>query len=104
MTASEIEDPELARYLNRSYWEQKQQHEKENSTVKEGTPTKLETNKLTDSSQLYPSAPVTAAAPLSPNNNAMKTTEVYFRIFYLFKTFLICFLLIRSIRTERQMK
>lgn len=81
MTASEIEDPELARYLNRSYWEQKQQHEKENNTVKEGTPTKLETNKLTDSSQLYPSAPVTAAAPLSPNNNAMKTTEVYFTLF-----------------------
>ena len=71
MTAAEIEDPELARYLNRSYWEQKQQ-EKE-SREKDTEPS------------IYPSAPVTAAAPLSPSNNGMKTVEVclfFLLIFY----------------------
>lgn len=63
MTASEIEDPELARYLNRSYWEQKQQ-EKENR------------EKDTEVQTIYPSAPVTASVPLSPSNSGMKTVEV----------------------------
>lgn len=62
MTASEIEDPELARYLNRSYWEQKQQ-EKDSREKDVEVP-------------IYPSAPVTAVGPLSPTNNGMKTVEV----------------------------
>nr|CAG4649297.1 EOG090X05AE [Scapholeberis mucronata] len=64
VTASEIDDPELARYLNRSYWEQKQQ-EKEFSREKE------------PEVPIYPSAPVTTAAPMSPSNSGMKTVERY---------------------------
>lgn len=63
VTASEIEDPELARYLNRSYWEQKQQ-EKDSREKDVEVP-------------IYPSAPVTAVGPLSPTNNGMKTVERY---------------------------
>nr|CAG4636976.1 EOG090X05AE [Ceriodaphnia reticulata] len=63
VTAAEIEDPELARYLNRSYWEQKQQ---EKDSREKDTETSI-----------YPSAPVTAAVPLSPSNNGMKTVERY---------------------------
>nr|CAG4646226.1 EOG090X05AE [Macrothrix elegans] len=67
VTASDIEDPELARYLNRSYWEQKQQQEKET----------YHREKDQDSS-LYPSAPVTIASTnLSPSNSGSKTTEKY---------------------------
>ena len=62
MTASEIEDPELARYLNRSYWEQKQQ-EKDSRDKESELP-------------IYPSAPVTAAGPMSPTNNGIKVAEV----------------------------
>nr|CAG4647016.1 EOG090X05AE [Megafenestra aurita] len=64
VTASEIEDPELARYLNRSYWEQKQQE-------------KDSRDKDTEVPTIYPSAPVTAAGPMSPTNSAMKTVERY---------------------------
>ena len=70
MTASEIEDPELARYLNRSYWEQKQQEDhrdKENHRDKED-------DKVT-AAIVYPSAPTTSVSSLS---NTLKTTEVNF--------------------------
>ena len=67
--ASEIEDPELARYLNRSYWEQKQQ-DKENK--RENVRDKEE--KINDSMP-HPSAPVTSMVPSSPNN-VSKATEV----------------------------
>nr|CAG4641661.1 EOG090X05AE [Eurycercus lamellatus] len=70
VTASEIDDPELARYLNRSYWEQKQQQEKESNNQRDR---KAEAN---DSPVLQPSAPVTASVILSPSNNS-KTTEKY---------------------------
>lgn len=62
MTATEIEDPELARYLNRSYWEQKQQ-EKDSREKDVEVP-------------IYPSAPITATGSMSPTNNGMKTVEV----------------------------
>lgn len=63
VTASEIDDPELARYLNRSYWEQKQQQEKDS-------------REKDSEASIYPSAPVTAV-PLSPSNSGgTKTVEV----------------------------
>nr|CAG4643178.1 EOG090X05AE [Ilyocryptus agilis] len=70
VTATDIEDPELARYLNRSYWEQKQ-HEKENSHKEK----EVEISKANISST-YPSAPATATVALSPNNSN-KTNEKY---------------------------
>ena len=91
MTAAEIEDPELARYLNRSYWEQKQQ-EKE-SREKDTEPS------------IYPSAPVTAAAPLSPSNNGMKTVEVcpFFFLSFIFQL-MNCFFCNRNTKMARRMK
>lgn len=67
VTAAEIEDPELARYLNRSYWEQKQMPEKESTA-----PTLAKMN----SNDLYPSAPATTVTNivLSPGKT---TSEKY---------------------------
>jgi len=76
VTASEIDDPELARYLNRSYWEQKQQ-EKDDYRDKENQREK-EMDKISGGlggGVLYPSAPITSASPLS-NSNTLKTSEV----------------------------
>lgn len=91
MTASEIEDPELARYLNRSYWEQKQQE-------------KDSRDKDTDVPTIYPSAPVTAAGPMSPTNSAMKTVEVIAYLIHLFTRLNYWHVTSRDIRTARPMK
>ena len=68
--SAEIDDPELARYLNRSYWEQKQQQEKDLPREKE------KSLSINDSplSHHHPSAPVTSVVT-SPNN-VHKTSEV----------------------------
>nr|CAG4647868.1 EOG090X05AE [Moina brachiata] len=72
VTAADIEDPELARYLNRSYWEKKQQQEKEPIQYRE----KENQYREKDPEPLYPSAPATAAAPSSPTHVA-KAAEKY---------------------------
>jgi len=73
-TASEIDDPELARYLNRSYWEQRQQQEKENIRIDRAERDKEKEKSTNESMMHHPSAPVTTAVVSSPNN-ALKITE-----------------------------
>lgn len=62
-------DNELDRYLNRSYWEQRQQQQKD-----EGTLSPSESR-----SSPTPSAPISNAAPPNLNNYAARITEVSFQ-------------------------